>query len=129
MPGLDVIRLIGTTSSGGALTVDHTQPVLGTLYMVEVIDGTFDDGVDWTITVQGVPGEQSAATTLLTLTDSNSDARFYPRTAAHGPTGSALTATAGGDNVEPIVAGTPRLVVAQGGDTKTGGVILYVRKF
>lgn len=129
MPGLDIIRLIGTTDGSGDLTVNHTTTVQGTLYMVEVIDGTFDDGVDWTITVQGVPGEQSAATTLLTLTDSNNDARFYPRVAVHGPTGTALTATAGGDNVEPIVSGTPRLVVAQGGNAKTGGVILYVRKF
>lgn len=125
--GMDIVRLIGTTDSGGDLAVNHTTTVVGLLYAVEWIDGTFDDGVGFTLTAQGVPGEQSAATSLLAVSNNN-DARYYPRAIPHGPTGTALTATAGGDNVLPVIAGTPRLVVAAGGNAKTGGVILYIIK-
>ena len=124
--GLQIVRLIGTTDSSGDLTVNYTAQVLGWLDMVEWIDGDLADGNDAVISAQSVPGESAAATTLLTLTNANADARYYPRALTHDETGTALTGTAGGDRVRPVIAGIPRLVIASGGDTKTGGCLLYI---
>lgn len=124
--GLQIVRLIGTTDSSGDVTVNHTTTVQGLLYMVEWIDGDLADGNDAVLSVQSVAGESAAATTLLTLTNANSDARYYPRALTHDDTGTALTGTAGGDRVAPVVSGVPRLVISSGGDTKTGGCVLYI---
>jgi hypothetical protein len=51
---------------------------------------------------------------------------FYPRYLVHAVAdGAALTGTAGGDRAAPIVSGVLKVVVASGGDTKTGKVIFY----
>lgn len=120
---IDIIRLTGTTDSGGDATINHTTTVNGLLYMVEWIDGDLTDGVDAVLSIQSVPGNSAAATTVLTLTNANSDARYYPRELESGNTGSALTTYA-----IPLVAGVPRLVISSGGDTKSGGCVLYVIK-
>lgn len=115
------IRLTGTTDTNGDLTVNATQPVFGLLYAVRWVDGDFADGVDAVISTQG----HEAAATLLTLTDANNDAWYYPRDLVHSATGGALTGAAGGDRALPLMVGIPRLVVSSGGSTKTGSCILY----
>lgn len=115
--------LQGTTNASGAATFTDTLSVLGYLYAVETVDGTFDDGVDATLSV--VSTESGTALTLLTLTDWNTDAMYYPRHVVHGETGTALTGTAGGDRCMPVLNGTLQVVIAQGGNTKTGGLIVY----
>ncbi len=124
MPELRSISLIGTTNGSGAATINAAQAVFGTLYAVRWVDGTFDDGVDGTLTVENASG-QGLSHTLLTLTDANSDALYYPRHVNHGETGTALTGTQGGDRERPLIDGTLRLVIAQGGNTLTGGAIVY----
>ena len=116
------IRLYGTCSSGGALTVNATVPVFGKLYAVRWIDGDFANGVGAVISTQG----HEASATLLTLTAANDDATYYPREQVHGNTGTALTLDGTRILTDlPLMAGVPRLVVASGGDEKAGGCILF----
>lgn len=118
------IRLFGTTSAGGAATLIAERPVFGRLVAVEWIDGSFDDGVDGTLSVIRTPS--GVDLTLLTLTDANNDALYYPRHQVHGSTGAGLTLDGTRLLVEmPIITGTLQLVIAQGGDAKTGGCIVY----
>ena len=65
--------------------------------------------------------------TVLTITNAGiADIVWYPRRVVQGNTGTNLTGTAGGD-VEPyIILGRPKLVVAQGGNAKTGAIIWVV---
>jgi len=118
---LKEMLLYGTCSSGGALTVNGTTAVFGRLYAVRWIDGDFADGVDAVISTQG----HEASATLLTLTDANVDKTYYPGETIHSNAGAALTVTTGSDVRLPIMVGVPRLVVASGGDEKTGGCILF----
>lgn len=123
MEQLRSMVLTGTTNAGGDLTVNAEFGVFGHLDAVEWVIGTFDAGVDATLSVQKTGS--GVASTLLTLTDANANAWYRPREVAHGNTGTALTGTAGGDRVMPVIDGTLRLVVAQGGNTKTGSLIVY----
>ena len=122
---LKELKLYGTTNASGALTVNASTPVFGLLYAVEWIDGTLDDGGTSTISCQNTAS--GVANTLLTLANplSDADAWFYPRVLVHDATGGALTGTAGGDRTMPIMNGVPRLVIASGGNAKSGGCILH----
>lgn len=116
------MRINVTTASNGAGSALGNQSVLGLLYAVQLLDGSFADGVDVTITSE----QGDLSSTLLVKADFNADGMYYPRALAHGTEdGAALTGTAGGDRVLPIINGTPKVVIAAGGDAKTGGVILY----
>ena len=126
MGRLREIKLYGATDGSGNLTVDGERSFFGRLVKVEWIVGSFAAGVDSVISFQNTPS--GVAQTVLTLTDANSNATYYPRTAVHGNTGTALTATAGGDTIPPIVSGTPRLAVTSGGNAKSGGVILTIEE-
>jgi hypothetical protein len=116
------IRLLGTTSAGGALTVVAESAIVGMLYAVQWIDGTFDDGVDAVISTGG----SDVPRTLLTLTDANDDVLYYPRDVQHGLTGAALTGTAGGDRCLPLICGLLQVAITSGGNAKTGGCVLYI---
>jgi hypothetical protein len=122
---LKELKLYGTTSGAGALTVDATTPVFGLLYAVEFIDGTLADGGTTTITCQNTAS--GVANTLLTLapTLSNADAWYYPRVLVHDQSGAALTGSSGGDRALPIMNGVPRMVISSGGSAAVGGVILH----
>lgn len=90
------------------------------LHAVEWVDGDLADGVDavlsMTNTLSGVDK------TLLTLTNADNDAWHYPRALAQGVDGANLT----GVYVRQIVEGTLKLVVAAGGNAKTGKCIVYL---
>ena len=123
------ISLHGTTASGGALTVNASEVVFGKLYAVEWIDGTLADNVTAVISCQNTPS--AAAQTLLTLGagEGDNDKWYYPRNQAHGPDATALWYEAANSELVPaqaIVNGTLRLVIADGGNVKSGGCIVYV---
>jgi hypothetical protein len=118
---LKEIRINATTDGDGDASVDGSRSVFGRLYAVQWIDGDFTDGVDAVISTQN----HDAAKTLLTLTNANNDALYYPRDLFHDAAGAALTGTQGGDRSFPSMVGLPRLVVSSGGATKTGGCILF----
>lgn len=118
---LHEMRLNATTNGSGDATVNGEQAVVGRLYAIQVVIGTLAATSDLTISTQG----HAASKTLLTLTDVGANGLYYPRDLVHSETGAALTGTSGGDRALPLLIGIPRLVVAQGGDTKAGGVLLF----
>ncbi|HMM99866.1 MAG TPA: hypothetical protein PKC99_12710 [Anaerolineales bacterium] len=110
---------IKTDASGDATAYADVVPGGATLYAVQLIDGNLADGVDVTITAE----ESNMSFALLTKADFNDDQVLYPRVAASKVVdGSALT-----EFVEPLAVGRIKVVIAQGGDKKTGGVALYFR--
>ena len=109
-----------TNGSGAATAYADAVPGGGVLYAVQLVDGDLADGVDIAITAE----EANLSIPLLTKADFNSDQMVYPRVAtALNTDGSALT-----NYAEPIVIGRIKAVIAQGGDTKTGSVVLYIRE-
>lgn len=107
-----------TTGTDGSGTIVDTMAIFGLLYAVEWIDGDLADGVDAVLSVINTPSAVDA--TLLTLTDANADDWYYPRDLAHDAVGAALT-----DRTLFMLNGTLKLAVTDGGDTKTGGCIVY----
>ena len=120
---LHELRLSGTCDSDGALTVAGQTAINGHLEAVEWIDGDFANGVDAVISAYNT--NSGTDNTLLTLTNADNDAWYYPRALVHDAAGAALTGSSGGDRNLPMINGLPRLVVSSGGDKKTGGCILY----
>lgn len=111
-----------TTSSGGAATVNAERSVLGRLFCIEYRPGTIATGATLTVTCEG-----AASKPLLTKANAGTaDSWYYPRDLVHAVTdGAALTGTSGGDRELPVMNGTPRVVIASGGATKTGAATLY----
>lgn len=103
-----------TDSSGDAVLTDRY--IHGVIYAVQWIDGDLADGVGAVLSVTGPYG---VITTILTLTNANDDAIYYPRVATHDNTGAAQTTLE-----MPICHGVPTLTISNGGDTKTGGCIV-----
>jgi hypothetical protein len=113
------VKLYGTTAVGGALTVTAETAVRGLLHAVEWIDGAFVDGVDAVLSV--VRDDNAPDYVLLTLTDANIDLVYYPRELIDTVAGVEIA----GNYAEPIINGRLKLVVADGGDAKAGGCIVY----
>lgn len=121
---LDHIKLEGTTNGSGDATVTATVPTHGILKAVEWIDGDLADGVDAVLSF--VSANSGVSRTLLTLTNANDDDWYFPHEAAHDNAGAAVTFD--GTNevyVQPVISGTLSLVISSGGDTKTGGCVVY----
>jgi len=115
-------KLYGITDSSQDLIVNDSRAVFGFLYAVLWLKDDLADGVGAVLSTQA-PGNVK---TLLTLTAANTDnAFYYPRDLVHDAAGTALTGTSGGDRALPVIDGTLRLVVAQGGATNAGGCIVY----
>lgn len=115
-------KLYVTTNGSGDGTVNDIRALFGFLYAVLWLKDDFADGVDAVLSTQA-PGNVK---TLLTLTDANTDNKwYYPRDVMHTLAGAALTGTGGEDLTLPVIDGTLRLVVAQGGATVAGGCIVY----
>ena len=117
------VKLYGTTASDGSLTVTAGSSVRGLLHAVEWIDGDLADGVDAVLSV--VRDDNAPDYTLLTLTNADADAVYYPRVIIHSESGAALTGTSGGDRAKPVINGSLKLAITSGGDAKTGGAIVY----
>ncbi|HNT78806.1 MAG TPA: hypothetical protein PKH77_27695 [Anaerolineae bacterium] len=122
------IRMNVTTNGSGAGSVTipfeafpcqepGISPLL--LYAVEWIDGDFADGVDAVLSAETTPS--GVARTLLTLTDANSDAWYFPRELEHGNNGAVLST-----HTLPVVHGDLKLTITSGGNAKTGGCIVYL---
>jgi hypothetical protein len=111
------IRINATTATDGSATA-YGDSAVGVLYGVQEIDGDFADGVDITLTCE----TDDISIPLLVHANFNADGMAYPRVLESLNTdGSALSSHA-----MPLVYGRPKLVIAQGGSVKTGGVVLFV---
>ena len=118
------VRIDVTTDASGDGVTTVTMPVMGgKLHAVEWRKGSYADGVDAVLAVTDT--SSGTTNTLLTLTDANTSTWYYPRYILHSETGAALTGTSGGDRGKAIINGNLRLTVAQGGDTKSGGVVVW----
>ena len=104
-----------TTDGSGAAT-GYSDQVNGLLDRIVYEKTDFADGVDFTITLEET-GE-----TLWAESNVNAATSRAPRQALHGTDGAAsLYADAGEAVLDRIaVAGRVKIVVAQGGDSKTG---------
>jgi len=112
------MRLYGTAAADGSLTVNGERSISGLLVAVKYLDTSFAVGADIVISCQGADGVN---TNLLTITNGDASAIYYPRVAAHTIAGVAETPV---DQYQ-LLEGTPRMVVAAGGNGGVGGVILY----
>ena len=117
-------EITGTTvEATGAFTSNGKRNILGKLYAILYKPGTLDAGATITVTSEGIFSKP-----LLTKANAGTaDALFYPRDILHKvEDGAVLTATAGGDRVQPLINGTIRFVVASGGGTPlTGSIVVY----
>lgn len=113
------IRIDLTTNAAGAAT-GYGRAIVGRLVAIQLVDGSFDDGVDLTLTAE----HADLSIPLLTKADWNTDQMVYPK----APTAAVADGSALTDYEEPLVYGRPKAVIAQGGNTKTGAVILYVEQ-
>ena len=111
-----------TTAADGSVTSNHVSNVLGKLYAILYKPGSVETGATLTVTCQGVFNKP-----LLTKSNAGTaDTLYYPRDLVHAVAdGAALTGTSGGDRGLPLLNGVPRLVIASGGNAKSGEVILY----
>ncbi len=115
------VRVDVTTNAGGAGTTRSNQRVNGKVYAVQLVDGTFDDGVDVTLTVEN----DDLSVPVLVKADFNTDQMVYPRVLeALNTDGTALTT-----HTEPIACGFPKAVVAAGGNAKSGSFIFFIVPF
>lgn len=105
------IRLIGTTSGAGAVTVISESAVFGYLARLTWVDGDLADGVDAVLSV--INTSAGVNETLYTLTDANEDTVIFP--------GSSTTSWP-----SQVIVGTLSLAITSGGSAKTGGMIVYI---
>lgn len=118
-------RINVTVNADGDGTGYSESGVFGLLYKVQWISGDLADNNTSVLTCDN---SSQSDETLLTLGagEGDTDLVYYPRALACDAAGTALTGTAGGDRVMPLVLGTLKLVIAAGGVSKTGGCIVYV---
>jgi hypothetical protein len=112
------VALSVTTNADGDGT-GWGERATGLLYAVRWNQGTLENTTD---AVLGYVNSDGDVVTLLTLTDVTASALYYPRHQCHGATGAALS----GIYDPPLVSGQLKLVVAQGGDTLSGGCTAIV---
>ena len=114
---MNKMLLQGTTAADGSATINGSRTISGLLVAVQWIDGDLADGVDAVLSTVNTP----SAATLLTLTDANNDALYYPRVVAHSNAGAAQASV---DQLQ-LIEGLPRLAITNGGNAKTGGCVIY----
>lgn len=117
-----IIKVSVTTNGSGdgtGIQDNGERGANGVLYALQLVDGTFADGVDVVATFE----QGDVSIPVLTKADFNTDQIVYPRAdAALVADGSAASA----NNILPAAVGRFKVVVAQGGDTRTGSFIAYV---
>jgi len=111
-----------TTNSSGAAT-GYTPVVNGAILAVKYVKTDFADGVDFTVTTE------DTAQNVWVESDVNAAKTVAPRQPTHDTIGGASLYAALGEAVEDYVwacGERVKIVVASGGDTKTGSFILMV---
>lgn len=105
-----------TTDSSGDATA-YSEEVNGLVGQVRYVKTDFANGVDFTVT------DEATGATIWAESDVNASATRVPRQATHTTAGVAATYNGTAAVLDMIpVAGRIKVVVAQGGDTKTGVV-------
>lgn len=120
MQGLQSVRLYGTTSGAGSVTVTSTTAIKGWLYAVKWIDGTLDNNNTAALTVTNSDGEREVTLLTVGAGEGDADAWYQPRTSAHDSGCAAL-----GTTEFFIIDGVLSLAIASGGAAHSGGCIVY----
>lgn len=117
------ISLPITTDGSGAADL-RTSVAVGLLHAVHLDVNSLADSTTTDITIT----DAATGHTLLTITDATADALYMPRGATHSTAGAAALYAAGGTAVGDRipVSGEIRVVVADGGNTKSGTLTFYV---
>jgi hypothetical protein len=104
-----------TTAADGSATA-FTDPVNGLLSQIRYVKTDYDDTVDFTIT------SEDTGETLWSQSNVTASATKAPRQATHKTDGVAALYASGGEPVNDLIAVTGRIkiVLAQGGNAKTG---------
>lgn len=111
-----------TTDGAGAATA-YSRALSGYINAIQYVKTDFDDGVDFTIT------SEATGEAILALTDQNTAVKLFPRAATHSTAGVASVYAGSGEAVNTRIAlGADRVkvVIAQGGATKSGTVVVTV---
>lgn len=111
-----------TTDAAGAAT-GYTPVLTGPIRTIRYVKSDFADGVDFAVTLE-TTGESVWAEDSV-----NASATRAPRQATHSTTGAAALYAAGGAAVNDLIVAVRdrvKVVVAQGGDTKSGSVHVVV---
>lgn len=111
-----------TTAADGSATV-YSPRLAGKIHSLQYVKTDFANGVDFAVTADAT-GEN-----IWTESDVNASAVRYPRAATHSQAGAAALYAAGGLGVlTPIGIANDRvkIVIAQGGNVKTGTVHILV---
>lgn len=111
-----------TTNASGDATV-YSPKLSGLLHSISYVKTDFDNGVGFTIT------SETAAENLWVEAAVNAAATRYPRAATHSTAGVASLYAAGGTAVQSRIAlagDRVKIVVASGGDTKSGAFHILV---
>lgn len=117
-----------TTDGSGDYTATANRPCNGYLVKVEALDTDLSAGADLTVTASG----DANSIDVLTEGDFDSDVNYYPRAKACDT--SAATIDEGDDTstfahwVRLHVSGLITVTIANGGDTKTGKVIVWIEE-
>lgn len=120
------IRLIGTTDASGDAVINAEKTIVGEIVAIGWVDGDLADNNTGVISTQG----SGASQTIMSIgaAEGDDDAIFYPRAIVHDEGADVLTGTAGGDRCLFLAVGKLRLVIGDGGATKTGGCLVYYRE-
>lgn len=106
-----------TTATDGSFT-GYAEAAVGAVYAVQLVDGDLADGVDVTVTSE----HADLSIPILVQANFNTDQMVYPRVAqALNTDGSALST-----HTPPVCYGRPKVVIASGGASKVGAVVLYI---
>lgn len=111
-----------TTAADGSATA-YTVPVTGRVSRIVYVKGTFDNGVDFAITIE------RTAESLWTESNVNASAARSPRVPTHDGLGVASLYAAGGEPVEDkfaLAEDRVKIAIAQGGNVKAGTFHVYV---
>lgn len=123
---IEAVELTATTDESGDATTTTTRVFNGVLVAVQWIDGDLADGVDATFSVTST--DAGVDYTILTLTNADNDAMYYPRAQVQDLAGAGITydGTNETHGVKVPIVGKVKMVIASGGDTKTGGAVLFI---
>ena len=110
-----------TTDASGDVT-GYAPSSTGRVLGIRYVKTDFDNGVGFTITAE------ATGQAILTLTNQNSSGSFYPRVPVQDDAGADATLDGTRKMREPVVIVNDRvkIVVASGGNAKTGAVHVLI---
>lgn len=110
-------KIVNVTTDASGDATEYSEPIRGRIISIQYVKTDFDNGVDFTITAE------TTGQNIWTESNVNAAATRAPRQPTHDAIGAASLYAAAGESVEDyIVLADERvkIVVAQGGDTKSG---------